>query len=486
MRTRRIFILLLAALILSRCGEKKPQEEPPGERVMVDVPAVNWENSIALVNARESSDEANAADDLLFESLSGSKQLKVYHPSTASVPLAETQPDYVLEYDVEEKTDEHASRFLLTNADRDTLWQGDSEESILTAVEEASHAVAAVVGHAPPKPSPTAALTPDLTRRFLEAEALLSNPSRAENEQAVLTLKEILREAPEYAPAAAGLAEAYYNVIDKGWDRNLVWLRLAQEAALNAVERDPTSSSAYVVLGKVHMKRGDFKQAEQAFRRALDANANLEDAWIGLGNVFSHYGLYEPSLDVYGNALALDPSNADVTLSRAMILIGLGRYDEAEAEIDRILRLHPDEKQYHTFKALIKLYQDHVTAALDHVKIGLESQEYRAFSHAVRGMAYAKNQDLDKALYDLEVNVKPYVGTDASLATAVAAVYALIGQSGSAVQWLQEAVSMGYREYPWMNNDPNFKGLKKDERFQELLANLKSEWEANMRQYSAL
>lgn len=483
MNHRTILTAGCAALMLLNCGTKEPPEEPA---VDVDIPAVAWESSIALVNAREPSAEANAADDLLFQSLSGSKRLKVYHPSTASVPLAETRPDYVLEYDIEKKDDEYASRFILTDADRDTIWRGDSKETLLTAVEEASGAVASAVGHAPPGPARAGTLPPGLSHHFLEAEALLANPSRTDNERAIQTCKEILKEAPGYAPAAAALAEAYFNVIDRGWDRNLVWLRLAQEAALNALKEDPGSASAHAVLGQVHLKRGDYKQAEQAFRSALAGNPNLEEAWVGLGNVFSHYGLYEPSLDVYRNALALNPSNESAALSRALILIGLARYDEAESEIDRILRIDPGKKQYHTFLALIDLYRNDTSAALDQVSVGLESREYRILSHAVRGMAYAKRREYDNALYDLEMNVKPYVGTDASLATAVAAVYALIGQKGSALEWLHEAVRMGYREYPWLVNDPNFEELRSDERFRELLAHLKTEWEANMRQYSSL
>ena len=486
MKIRILVILGIAILFQLYCGKESQKQDKPGESLVeVDIPPTEWKSSIALVGAEGAHQDVHAASDVLFDGLSQSRQLKVYHPSTASVSRAETQPDYTLQYDVAKAGGKHTSRFILTDAGQDTLWEGDSEEFVITAAEQASSAVVGTIGGNPSELEPVSStLPPDLMNLYLEGDACLARQTKADNERAADAFKTILKQIPDYIPAAVGLAEAYYSVIDRGWDGNLIWLRLAQETALNAIELDPSSATAHTILGKVYMKRGDFKQAEHSFRIALDENPNLEEAWTGLGNVFSHYGLYEPCLTVFGNALALNPSNAPVTLSKAMILIGLGRYDEAEIEIDRIIRIYPNDRHYFTFKALAKYYQGDLQSAKNLVKLGLEAEDYRPLAHAIGAMIHAKEQNFDPVIYDLETNIKPYVGTDASLATAVAAVYALIEQNGSALHWLNKAVEMGYREYPWIVNDPNFDGLKTDQRFQELMANLKTKWETNMRQYA--
>ena len=52
-----------------------------------------------------------------------------------------------------------------------------------------------------------------------------------------------------------------------------------------------------------------------------------------------------------------------------------------------------------------------------------------------------------------------------------------------AIIWLEKAVDSGYREYPWIMNDPNFSGLKGDERFDTLMLKLKGIWEAQVMDY---
>lgn len=285
--------------------------------------------------------------------------------------------------------------------------------------------------------------------------------------------------------ACVGLAEGYLQIIHNGWDKNIVWLRLAQDACQRAVYLDGEYAQAYLQLGEIYIARGDFKQAEREFRTALRFNDKLEKAWSGLGQVFIQYGLYEPCLQVYDKALELNPTAASVSLSRTMILAGLKRYDAAEQEIRRLLQLYPEESHYHAFLALLRYYRGDLNEASTEIKPGLLTSESRPFSHAVSAMILSKQGKLDEALGELELEVKPYVTNDASLAVAVAAVYCLLGRNGQAVEWLNKAVSFGYREYPWLVNDPNFAGLQEDERFIILLDQIRQEWEENMKKYEA-
>ena len=92
--------------------------------------------------------------------------------------------------------------------------------------------------------------------------------------------------------------------------------------------------------------------------------------------------------------------------------------------------------------------------------------------------------EIDQALGEVELEVKPHVGNNGSLATAVAAVYTLMERNGLALEWLEKAVSWGYAEYSWLANDPNFKTLHQDERFIRFMETLKKAWDENRMRYS--
>jgi len=49
---------------------------------------------------------------------------------------------------------------------------------------------------------------------------------------------------------------------------------------------------------------------------------------------------------------------------------------------------------------------------------------------------------------------------------------------------LEKALSFWYKEYPWLANDPNFEGLRTDERFQGLMDKMREGWEEKMKRYS--
>jgi hypothetical protein len=90
-------------------------------------------------------------------------------------------------------------------------------------------------------------------------------------------------------------------------------------------------------------------------------------------------------------------------------------------------------------------------------------------------MIQASTGKPDAALGEVTLQVEPYAGNDASLCTAVAAVYSLLGRNGLSMQWLEKAVSLGYRDFIWLSNDPNFNGIRKDPRFATLMEKLKRE-----------
>ena len=495
---KRCFILLpLLVFSLLQCEKSDKQQQVStdpidNDPVQVEIPESDWDRTLVILPVKSRADEEAAVSRMITEQitslLSLSPRLRIVRaPSAAWIEEERIETDYILTGEVLESEEPFRMRFTLMDTEQDSmLWSEDVEEEFETVLifsEEASAEVQAqmgtsLTGRASRKPA-----SAEIGKKYLEAAELLSSELKAETDRAIQLFKEILREDSTFTKALIGLSESYLRIYEKGWDQNIVWIRLAQEACLKAmnIDSDPV---AQTMLGRIYLIRGDLKHAEDAFRRALEVNTNDADAWKGLARVFISYGLYEPGLEVYNIVSGLNPADPETAMSRALLLIGLSRYGEARETMERIIDLHPTMHHLHSILALSLYYEGKDREAEEALQKGLTADALQPFSHGVLAMIYARRKGFDEALGEIELEVKPYAGNDASLATAVAAVYALIGQKGTALEWLEKAVGWGYAEYPWLKSDPNFEGLKEDVRYQQLMERLKQRWQERKDNYS--
>ncbi len=495
----KIFLSVLITTFIY-CGKEKEDKSVEGilfsleeSIVHVDVPQVSWKKSIAILPFTDN--RGIVQDDAfsglfhaeLVSRLSRSGELRVMIlPAENWLDQEDLQVDYIL------KNEWDREQFILQLADAQSnsiLWMDyyDADAgSVLTATENTLANIETALKEDDEQifHLEEVAVDPQITELYFEAKSHLARGTREEIDLAIEKFKAILRIDTSYALGYVGLAESYLKIANDLSDPNPAWLQLAQDASLKAIQLDTDIDGGYLRLGQVCLARGDFLHAEQSFRQTIKINPNAEEAWIGLGQIYSYFGLYQPCLEVYNRVLSLNPADVSVLLSRALIRVGFMQYQEAEEDIRRLFRIHPEDLFYHSFLGLILYYRNDLNGALDAIETGMQSDTYNPLSHAVLGMIYAKQGKLDEALAEVELEVKPNVGNDGSLATAVAAVYTLIGQNGQAIQWLEKAAEWGYREYPWLVNDPNFRDLRQDERFATLLTRIKAEWEENMRLYS--
>ena len=502
-----ILVTIFAILFLGGCGKKQEIEISETEKILVreelaqtdvEVPPVSWTKSLSIISDVhvDESDQDRVFSDIIIDGISDNlstiSDLKVISSTThSSDKTEESDADFILRSQAIEKGDRVNITLTLRDVSADSvIWaeEYDEEETSLFAVEAsaATHAARAMGVAYAPRSLPRSSTSPDVVGLYLDGKRFLQGDTRIDINAAVKKFKQALIADSTYTPAYIGLAESYIKIVENQWDHSLVWLQLAQDVLINAMTVDPNVAEIHLLLGQISIYRGDYRRADQDFREALKRNSSLLEGWIGLGRVFSHFGLYRPCLEAYDRAMALDPTDERIVLARGMLLIGLGGYQAAEEEIRKALRYHPQDIHFHSFLALALYYQGDLMEAESEIQKGLASTEYGSFSHAVLAMILTKQGRLDDALGEVELEVKPYVGNDASLATAVAAIYALLNRNGEAIQWLEKALAWGYMEYLWVDTDPNFGDLRDDERFINILETMRRAWEDRVRQYHAV
>ncbi|WP_320064190.1 tetratricopeptide repeat protein [Micromonospora sp. RTGN7] len=94
------------------------------------------------------------------------------------------------------------------------------------------------------------------------------------------------------------------------------------------------------LLGQVQAEEGRAAEAEQSYRRALEADPDVTAAWSGLAALAFDAGDLRAAVDHLDRALTVG-DDAALRYNRATAYRALGRYDEALADLTRAAELDP-------------------------------------------------------------------------------------------------------------------------------------------------
>ena len=109
----------------------------------------------------------------------------------------------------------------------------------------------------------------------------------------------------------------------------------AEEAYLQALQREPTNPDALQLLALLVRRRGDTIGAEGLMRRSLKAAPEQAHVWNNLGNLLDSTGRSDEALSAFDRALELKPSYADAHFNRARLLYSSNQLPLAEQALRR-------------------------------------------------------------------------------------------------------------------------------------------------------
>jgi serine/threonine-protein kinase len=177
--------------------------------------------------------------------------------------------------------------------------------------------------------------------RYLRARSLSERKDRDTLRTAIALYKEVAASEPRFAPAYAGLADAYADYEFWGVNYEDTYSEV-RDAASKALALDPSLPEAHAAMGLVFARDRQWQLAERSFRHSIEINPNLSRTH----RAFAFWLLYQQGrLDEAQRELQLalkhDPLSLDVRRMMAYVQLSAGKYAEALDNCRYVLKADP-------------------------------------------------------------------------------------------------------------------------------------------------
>jgi TolB-like protein/DNA-binding winged helix-turn-helix (wHTH) protein/Tfp pilus assembly protein PilF len=277
---------------------------------------------------------------------------------------------------------------------------------------------------------------------------------------------------PNFAPAYAGLADAYAllgSMANKTIPRSQA-MPAAREAATRALQLDDSLAEAHTSLAFVHMHyEWNWHAAEREYRRALELNPSYATAHQWYGFYLVAQGRTEDAIVSIERAHALDPLSLIISTDLAEMLVFNGEYERAVRQCRKTLEMDPN------FGLAYRILGHAYSRLGRHDEAIKEMERAREFAGstmwALPDLAYiyavAGKQSKSRALLEEALKLSDErQNTNWNLA----AIYASIGDADRTFQWLEKALAERDGSLIVMKVEPYFQPFASDPRYQKIAA----------------
>jgi eukaryotic-like serine/threonine-protein kinase len=275
---------------------------------------------------------------------------------------------------------------------------------------------------------------------------------------------------PTYAPAYAGLADAYAQLGYGSYVSPEDTFPRARTAAEKALALDPSLAEGHASRGYALMYYDwDFADAESEYRRAIQLNPSYAVAhqWYGylLTAMERPFAAADAEISI---AKALDPLSPAINTDRAYISYYYGRNEDALHSVGLALEMDPKFALGYFWLGRIYTSQGRFADA-DEAFHNIGPLRNWTPAMAALGYMYGKAgrvQDAKAILAEFDSLTRR--GRHAS-AYAVAAIYAGLGDRERMFQYLDAAYLEHSHWLLWLKRDPRWDEFRADRRFENLV-----------------
>lgn len=175
---------------------------------------------------------------------------------------------------------------------------------------------------------------------YVRGQGYLQSDRPEDTDRAIESFGQALSLDKNYAPAHAGLGEAYWRKYEQTRQSELV--EPARASCERAKQSDPNLAQAHLCLGQVLSGSGRFDQAEKELQAGLKLEPTSDIGTLRLGRLYQRTGKNELAEQTYRRAVALRPHYWAGYSWLGALLVTEGRYQDAITQVQKAAAMAPD------------------------------------------------------------------------------------------------------------------------------------------------
>ncbi len=315
----------------------------------------------------------------------------------------------------------------------------------------------------------TQPIDPEAHEAYLKGRYHWNSRTRESLEKSLGFFEEAIARDPEYAPAYAGLADAYIVLADLEYRAPKDCYPKATELVERALETDENlaearNSQAYIK----YSYEWNWAEAESDFKRAIELNSNYATAHQWYSEYLNTLGRHDEAIKESQRAQELDPLAVMIHTNTGILFYSAGRFDRAVEQFQRALDINDDFYWALLYRAQSFKEQGQYDEAfegyvrvLQALGLGMEEMEKLRQIYNTSGLEGYYRWFVDEGfeeLNSLEILRWQFI---------VSCAY--LGETDLALEWLARCIEERRRWVIDMGVEPAFAELRSDPRFGDLL-----------------
>jgi len=164
-----------------------------------------------------------------------------------------------------------------------------------------------------------------------------------------------------------------------------------------ALQRFTNSPYAITAKGRMLADGGDVKKAHEYIDKALSIDGDFALAWRLRGDLFSLEGEKEKAVEAYAKITVGHYYNILDLYKKAMLLVRLQRFEEAQKDIDTLKKRAPKYPSIHYAQGVLFFYQEKLPEAQAELELVLKSNDRDAHTLFFLGTTQLRQGNIEQA-----------------------------------------------------------------------------------------
>jgi TolB-like protein/Tfp pilus assembly protein PilF len=280
--------------------------------------------------------------------------------------------------------------------------------------------------------------------------------------------------------------ELLYATMGHAYVEQLLWGQKTDPSQFREVERcaekalalNPESAHGFNLRAMIHYKKGQRVEAARLFKKVLAIDPNNSDALVWLTSLYCRAGQTAPQRPLIQKLLDIDPlSSINHTWMGWIDYWETGSTSLILDSFRRMYETDPDNPygQWSYAYFLAQAGRSHEAFGL--LDLLMRNVPNMAFGRIARFFKAALEGNRDEATASVSQELESWASWDDAGSLWMADCYALVDETAQALEWMGNAIRLGFINYPHFSLDRFLDGMRDDKRFQQIKERVKHEWE---------